>query len=454
MNIRFVADRPVIDESEDLLDYKIFAEKIKTAIYKTPPPFVYGLFGDWGTGKTSILKMVEKLLNKEVDEPTEDILYVPIWFDVWEYENEISVMYPLLHMIKKSHKQRLGQHLSETSFVEKSKTFGKAMVLTGADGLLRATTKKVFGEAIKLADVTSSLASLEDFGSQVEGILSTYVNTVEQIKKDFSSLLTSYAEDLSKLPVIQKAKIEKHNIKFVILIDDLDRCLPETTITILEGIKNYLSVEQAIFFLGINHKVIFKAIKWKYNGMDINGRDYLEKIINMPFSVPIPSTQLISKFAKKMINEQVRALTDYGTLWQPHIDTVINVFGQVGLSAPRKIKRILNNCILFIDTYRDTLNNYHIEDVTKLLIIADYFPEFFALLSTQQSKLEARLNDIGKLDVNQLVQEFGLNMSDRYADIFKMISLFNFHPSPPDNATPGLHYRLELFKGVFNIVKP
>src|SRR5262249_11553464 len=152
-------------------------------------------------------------------------------------------------------------------------------------------------------DVKEQLEDVEAHPDELEATLSKWADQVAELKKAFDTLLKEYA---AKLATLNKT-LAPEDIRFVILIDDLDRCLPETVIAILESIKNYLTVKNCIFILGINPRVVYEGIRIKYRGMEIDGREYLEKIINYSFYVPEPDATLIAQFAIKRLDQLVGA---------------------------------------------------------------------------------------------------------------------------------------------------
>ena len=116
----------------------------------------------------------------------------------------------------------------------------RALALT--DLGLRVATKHLTGEALKLEDIDKQLKAVEENPGGLEGILNKWADNVSELRGAFETLLDVYASEINK-----NAKDE---VRFVILIDDLDRCLPDTAIAILEGIKNHLTVLYFHRFLG------------------------------------------------------------------------------------------------------------------------------------------------------------------------------------------------------------
>jgi predicted KAP-like P-loop ATPase len=85
MKMRFLRDEPITRKEQDRLGLSSFLNLIHTSIRATETPFVYGILGDWGTGKTSVMQLLSGALLKD-DATTRR--FIPIWFNAWLYENE------------------------------------------------------------------------------------------------------------------------------------------------------------------------------------------------------------------------------------------------------------------------------------------------------------------------------------------------------------------------------
>src|ERR1700722_7206506 len=98
MRMRFLPEEPITSAQKDVLKLGAFVSLIRKSIENTVCPFVFGVLGDWGTGKTSVLRMLEAQFEEALQNFTGvDGAFVPIWFNAWLYENETNVVYPLLH---------------------------------------------------------------------------------------------------------------------------------------------------------------------------------------------------------------------------------------------------------------------------------------------------------------------------------------------------------------------
>ena len=229
--MRFVPDTPVTDTSDDALGFREFVDLIQRSIFNTETPFVYGILGDWGIGKTSILRLLHTQIEDASPTPGGDV-FVPIWFNAWEYENESNLIYPLLHAIRADYKKRVPNPAETRTLLQHFRDVAAASVLLSMDLSVQVVTKELTGEALKFKDISEQLETIKKHTDTVETVLAEWTDTVGKIKIVFSDLLDTYAIDLAR-----GQAFGADGVQFVILIDDLDRCLPETVIRVLENLK-------------------------------------------------------------------------------------------------------------------------------------------------------------------------------------------------------------------------
>ncbi len=249
--LEIFGDSPTIEDGLGFDDYaNILLELIGN--FDAESPLTIGIHGRWGSGKTSLMRMVEKRFEYDTKVKT-------IWFNAWAYGDE-PIGLALLQQI-------LNEFQKEDGLKEKGKTLLGNVVKLGTDALLRKTTAITLKEAKEL------------FENSI-GIKST-------LRHDFETAIDECLQDGRRL---------------VVFIDDLDRCLPEKTIEILEVIKLFLDVPKCIFVIGVEKEVIEKGIEVRYKSEEqkipISGQDYIEKIIQIPFTLP-PSEKKIWRLLSK-----------------------------------------------------------------------------------------------------------------------------------------------------------
>ena len=220
---------------KDLLGFNNSIEKLALLIKQIESPFTIGIYVEWGSGKSSFMKMLKAHIDSSSGHET-------FWFNAWEYENETSLLLPLLSKMAKD---------VEGKFDEAFKSVKKVtagVVLTGADALL----KKVTLGLISFDDIENNLERYEE---EVEKRYEKWVGEIDTLKRDFKDLI---------------GKITKGKDGAIIIIDDLDRCMPENGVRLIENIKHFLSVKgcKCIFIIGVDKTVLEKGIQARYGTVE------------------------------------------------------------------------------------------------------------------------------------------------------------------------------------------
>ncbi len=431
MEMKFLPDIPISKEVEDTFSFQTFADLIKSSIDNTGTPFVYGVLGDWGSGKTSVLNLLKAKLEASSSQ------LVPIWFNAWKYENEENMIYPLLYTIKNHYEMNRSEKTKDEKFSRSLLKTVMASAFVATDIGLRLVTKKFLGETLKLEDVTKKLELVEAHAKELDLACSTWADQISELQQNFENLLEQYASDLAS----SDQGVNKDTLKFVLLIDDLDRCLPDTAIDMLESLKNFLSVKHSVFVLGLNPDIIHKGIKIKYKGLEIDGRKYLEKFLNYSFYVPEPAVNDIKKFARDRLSDLVLD-ADLTIELSPYFDEFGLALSKCNFNNPRKIKRILNRYLFFLSRYQPGLGNYISHNIVRLLVLAEYYPELFNLY-LRNSAATSQLTNIGDLDfdVDAFESKYNVNISANYHEFLKMSSLFEMKLIEEGQATLTGHAR-------------
>jgi len=130
---------------------------------------------------------------------------------------------------------------------------------------------------------------------------------INRFERDFDELLREY---LGKAP------------KLTVFIDDLDRCLPENAIVVLESLKLYLDRARCVFVIGAESSIVEEGIKQRYSNSRLSARDYIEKIVQLPFMMQRShATEALRLISEKedpfYADPDVQALVVEGTTCNP-----------------------------------------------------------------------------------------------------------------------------------------
>lgn len=282
---------PDHETAVDFLNYEAIARTVIELLNDNRQrALTVGIHGDWGAGKSSVLKMVETEICR-------DKKVSCLWFNGWAFQGFDDAKTVLIEAtINELCRQRSG--------VGKVKELG-ARLIRRVDWLKIA--RRGSGFAFNLA---TGLPSPDQIGTALEGLKSLVGVSKSMSSDDIEARLTevsSYLKDAedSSVPeqihqfreefaeLLNEAKIDQ----LVVLIDDLDRCLPETAINTLEAIRLFLFVPRTAFVIGADEAMIEYAVRQHFPDLPLASgpmpyaRNYLEKLIQVPFRLPALGTQ-------------------------------------------------------------------------------------------------------------------------------------------------------------------
>lgn len=290
------------ETTEDLLGFRVHSELICDLIRnENLLPLTIGLFGDWGSGKSSLLKIIEEQLKD--DENT-----LVLYYNGWVFEGYDDAKAALLESIVKG--------------FEESKGFGKKVTGKAKELYKSINWMRVLGFSLKNIVVPGTAALMtqgvslipllvskfqgmdpEELGKQLTG--DEAVETLNSfIKKEDGPemLIREFRSQFAEL--INESGVEK----LIVLIDDLDRCTPDRIVENLEAIKLFLNVEKTAFVIGADPRIVRHAIQYRYQTDTANlGEDsrivddYLEKLIQVPYYVPKLSSSEVETYLSLLI---------------------------------------------------------------------------------------------------------------------------------------------------------
>ncbi len=261
--MNFPTETYLKDFQTDKFSYKDLSKSIlDNIVLKMDLPNCFGLYGNWGSGKSTLMSFMMKHLT---DNPQDYSGIKTIYFEPWKYEysDQKDLMFALLNCIKNNSKLQ-NKALWKTIMVD-------ALVI--GSGLLRNFTN---------LDITTTNEDAKTFENKIFSEHENWIDKIEEFKITF-------------VKIISEVLKEENASKLVIFIDDLDRCLPENTVKLLEGIKNFLSIENTLFVLAIDRRVVSEMIEKKYGLHYGYGDEYLMKIVHYYYDLPKVSSKEIIK---------------------------------------------------------------------------------------------------------------------------------------------------------------
>lgn len=302
------------ETSEDLLGFKVHADLLIDIINdESVLPITIGVFGDWGSGKSSVLQIVKEEFDKEDDKDS-----LCIYFNGWTFEGYDDAKAALLNSILKEleDNKKISEEIKDT-IKEKAKKLWRSIDWIRGAGMvmknvaLPAVSAYFTGGLSLLPFAVQKLVEWEDNPEKIieklkseEGqeTFRAFIKGNKDADKSSTNALAEFRRDFADL-------LEATNFKrLVVIIDDLDRCSPERIIENLEAIKLFLNVPKTAFIIGADPRIVKYAIEHKYkNNKEIeedNNRiviDYLEKLIQLPYSLPRLSESEVETYISMLI---------------------------------------------------------------------------------------------------------------------------------------------------------
>ncbi|MEW6127856.1 MAG: P-loop NTPase fold protein [Acidobacteriota bacterium] len=368
-------DEPVY---EDALGYYPKVKNVGHRILSCSPPYVIGVCGSWGAGKTSFLKMLWAYMGGEIEQNDGKIKKISeelhwewfaetrtafddlrkkkdielIWFNPWQHQFESSPLVALLNEIR--------QHFS--------------------------ITRKLFNQAGKIADVTthSLLNSMGEIAKNLKLPLPSAKTVMERGREyEDENFLTALGSQRFR-DFFENAisSITKGRGLLVIFIDDLDRCEGEISYRLLESLKLYLNARNCVYVLGIDQQhlenSVAKALSseketWRYRPL---ARDYLSKMFQSVFHLPVPRAthtyiEQMLDFKDEELKKRLAELFGFqDTERKKLIETLNNNLPR----NPRKIKSFIASWKLFLDALPALPNQQKLD--WRLTLVLQYLAQF------------------------------------------------------------------------------
>jgi predicted KAP-like P-loop ATPase len=279
------------ETSDDYLDFSSTAETVAALIHDSgSEPISIGVSGSWGTGKSSMVKMIGKALEASFDKPEQK--YIFIEFNAWRYQGYDDAKSALMKVVSEK-------------LIEYSE--GSEGVLDKAKHLAQRVD---WIQSTKL--VTSTL-----LGLTTGELPLTLLSIAKTLGQGFDKLLKEESKESVPTQIDDLRKelediLSQLNAKMVVLVDDLDRCLPDTAISTLEAMRSFLFVRNTAFIIAADEEMIRNGVRAHFSNMVLPDglvTSYFDKLIQIPITVPHLGTAevkiyLTLLFAEKAVRKK------------------------------------------------------------------------------------------------------------------------------------------------------
>ncbi len=387
---------------EDFLGYDKYARALSYILLseQIELPISAGIFSSWGTGKTFLLKRIEHHIKELVQRDSSKKIVI-VNFNAWEYSGADVLWAGLVKNIYESTERKFTQcqtrffrHFIYPFRERTNKQIGLLIfswifriLLIIITTIILATMDKWVDELTKLITCFSIfgvalLSMLPNIIISIIGLLKNKGKETMKSAKNIDEKVGFMADVKRELEILCDFMKYKQNHKFVVFIDDLDRCPPNQIIKILDAVMLLLSNKNFPFltFIAIDPRIIISSIESSFKkrilNSGINGFEYIDKLIQIPFCIPISSPSIKKDIIEILTRDKVELLN-----------------------------QILNKIVIFIDKYNlydiinirqeDTKSNNVYQSKVKIIhSMFLYFDKKFSNLHINKNKKKKYKNQI------------------------------------------------------------
>jgi predicted KAP-like P-loop ATPase len=297
-------DAPISDPQEDLLQRAEFAQQLADAIMQVNATegFVIALNGPWGTGKTSVINLVRHLLKP--DEKAKKIVvteFKPWWFSGQE--------------------QLIKQYFRHLWSVFKRKDVPEGLQKVG-------DAFESIGNIFDKLSTVPNIPGTAGWLSKVFGALSFV----------FSSSARARQMDLDAWRDKVVMQLKKQEARLLVVIDDIDRLTADEMQQMFQVVKAAGNFPNTLYLLSFDTVVVERALEEVQCG---SGREYLEKIVQLPFDLPQPDSATLHRLFTRQLDEVLAGTPEH--LWKRgdwsrlFWDSIAPYLGSI-----RDVKRLIN----------------------------------------------------------------------------------------------------------------
>lgn len=367
MNITYLSDVPVENCNSDLLKVSEHVKEVVKIIKQSGCSSSQNIsvYGDWGKGKTTFLKMVENQLSSNTEcnnqeEPGQDERVLTVFYQAWRYDSDKYPLETLIGtLVEKLSSKKTGWYKEVHDHLEK---IFAGLEVQASTGLLGSTFsfKYNFDKALKQekeqkAKADDDLPNSQKWFKQVETLFSSIRN------KD-QAHLTSARKWFKQVETFNPQDTEG---KIVLFLDDLDRCQPDVAIRLLEGLKQIFDFHGFFIVMGLNKRILDGYVKKRFEKMGITSEGvhrYFEKLFKTEIDLNDSKVQTdITSFLdhhletiKQNIQKELKEREFPGADYQQHFpddhwQAIIQVITIACQHNPRTVIKLLNEYILQIN---------------------------------------------------------------------------------------------------------
>ncbi len=348
-------DKPMTDPKDDQLGYAIFARHLAFSLTKMVPAdgFVVAIYGPWGSGKTTLLNFLFHYFQQAA--PEEQPLIVP--FNPWWFSGH----------------EKLAKHF-----------FDQFQASLAASDVIKG-------------DLAEKIAEFASMVSELPATIHIPYVSIGNIAVEFTPM-KPVIKNVVKLKMEIAAQLRQQPRRIFVTVDDIDRLNPEEIRQLFGLIKSIADFPNIVYLLTFDKRVVIEALR---ESQGISGENYLEKIVQSPFELPLPDQSSLHRLLLDKL-EKIMAGTPE-ELFDPTYWSSVFINGvEHFISTPRKINLLTNTLSVTYSAVRGEVNPV---DFTGIETLRIFSPEAYHMVRTYPEKFTGRELMSSRIDQLRMFHE-------------------------------------------------
>ena len=386
-------DKPIEAKKDDRLNRYDFSVNLGKSLieWKGAGSLVVALCGKWGSGKSSVINLAKSHITNSLKSNKPTIIEFNPWLFSGEdklnehFFNEIAKELAIQNDSEKDIElaNRLRAYSKLLGLIPGkgvlSKIFEKTLVILGSSGAFSGQILQWFHLDIGNYKIPLSIMGV------ILLVFSLFSSSIEKIADYFEKRSASNQKTALSFKKEIKESLLKRKNKILIIIDDIDRLTPEEVRLIFKLIKINTDFPNVIYLLSFDRDVVQKALEQQPG---INGQDYIEKIVQVNFDIPLAKQEKIGKILYEELNRILASLpktseklfdqTYWGNVYHSGLK---NFFRNI-----RDVKRFANSLeFSFSLVSKGGCVEVNPIDFTAIEAIRVFAPSFYSFMRTRSS---------------------------------------------------------------------
>lgn len=409
-DMNFLSDDPIASDEEDAFQHTEYVDALERILTSVEEPWHIGIFGKWGSGKTSIIRLLfNRITERDIGRET-----VCIEFDAWKHA-ENSIRTELLLTLDRelgNHADKNGGLMGEDDItgqlydVDEEQRAETDNLLEGIHHFIQHSTHLIaIVVVLGFAAIGTSLMGFNGVSTSLLVLIAVplLVFMAEQLQTATTTLQRKFvyprkewsgAYERIFQQLIEQAQQETETERIIISIDNLDRCQSQTVYEVLVSLKTFMDVPPCIYIIPCDDDALRSHIQQidhnqgTYFQKSQNTREFLRKFFQTTIRIPPMLADDIEAYAEKQ-NTQLN---------QQYVPEVLDVLTKAYIKTPRRIKQGLNRVTALymlaeeIEESDAGLETGRVTDhsafLAKIAVLEEDYPKFYNALQDDPRLLD------------------------------------------------------------------